>query len=77
MFDVKIKQSMDVKDFCEEIWDNIFNDINTEIHDYLLANFGKDSPIMDVFIHTEDYEYMPEILEELTAIAKVQKELYH
>jgi hypothetical protein len=76
MFDVKITQSMDVKDFCREHWDDIFNDIDRNIRDYLLANFGsKDSPIFSVFVSTANYEYMPEILKELITIAEEQKEM--
>ncbi len=76
MFDVKVKQSMDVKDFCEEHWGDIFNDINGNIRDYLQLNFGNDSPIMDVFIHTNGCDYMPEILEELLKIIKERKEVW-
>jgi len=77
MFDVMVRQSMDVKDFCEQFWEGIFDDIETDIHDYILANFGADSYIMDVFIDTDDCDYMPEILEGLLKIAKERKELYH
>lgn len=75
MFDVEVKQSMDVKDFCETCWEGIFDSIvENDIHDYILANFGADSLIMDVFIDTDSDTYMPEILEELLKIAKKRKE---
>lgn len=69
-----VRQSMDVKDFCEEFWEGIFDNIETDIHDYILANFGADSYIMDVFIDTDSDTYMPEILEGLLKIAKKRKE---
>lgn len=76
MFDVKVKQSMDVQDFCEEHWDDISNDINRNIRDYLQLNFGNDSPIMDIFIHTNECDYMPEILEGLIKVIKKRKEIW-
>ena len=76
MFDVMVRQSLDLEEFVEETYDVLSCCVVDEIENFLKAKFGEKSPILNAFYQEEPTEYLDDFFCFLMRKASNDKDKY-